>query len=92
MRREKRISTRAPTRGATLAKHGEPDALQRISTRAPTRGATALIRRIVSRRSFLLAPLREGRRVPPCPVTRRINYFYSRPYARGDPRVGEFDC
>ena len=55
-----------------------------ISTHAPAGGATPSRRSgPASRPSFLLTPLREGRRFS-SGATPRASYFYSRPCGRGD--------
>ena len=56
-----------------------------ISTHAPAGGATQMLNKIVMMgRLFLLTPLREGRRSPPCHYVRHGSDFYSRPCGRGD--------
>ena len=77
------ISTRAPTGGATFrAPLGR--FIFCISTRAPTGGATFAFFIAEGATKFLLAPPREGRRVPPGRCGRESVYFYSRPHGRGD--------
>ena len=58
-----------------------------ISTHAPTRGATRIKSTTCFRDlPFLLTPLREGRPVQCFSKCCHCGNFYSRPYARGDPR------
>ena len=58
-----------------------------ISTHAPTRGATlADFEEFKAGQAFLLTPLREGRRSVHRANTAFPPNFYSRPYARGDPK------
>ena len=58
-----------------------------ISTHAPAGGATEMARsRCSLRSSFLLTPLREGRRKPEDATSSQAINFYSRPCGRGDCR------
>ena len=79
------ISTHAPAGGATNLLYVNYHKLA-ISTHAPAGGATLQTAAITQKRNtFLLTPLREGRRDPRRRMSRRRN-FYSRPCGRGDVR------
>ena len=86
--RARPISTRAPTRGATLCQMPSLAAGD-ISTRAPTRGATRLAevyiypRKISTRAPTRGATPRRSGRVAP------HGHFYSRPYTRGDSNFSQ---
>ena len=72
-------------------KHPGPDwSDETISTHAPAGGATrTIVVYLLQLITFLLTPLREGRRKPRRTAGRR-EYFYSRPCGRGD--AGEANC
>ena len=77
------ISTHAPARGATAIRARCADS-EHISTHAPARGATiSPLSTLSTYASFLLTPLREGRRITALRSTMKTN-FYSRPCERGD--------
>ena len=79
-----RISTHAPAGGATSGFRYGKRARSIISTHAPAGGATARHCRRLGRRTFLLTPLREGRRTAYRKTLRLPSHFYSRPCGRGD--------
>ena len=77
------ISTHAPAGGATRDADKEIDQLV-ISTHAPAGGATFSFSGKRRFFTFLLTPLREGRRSPLRWPGRCSPHFYSRPCGRGD--------
>ena len=78
------ISTHAPAGGATF-RLTDDQAKKLISTHAPAGGATGLdLAAEWAGFTFLLTPLREGRRISTSGRQPLISYFYSRPCGRGD--------
>ncbi len=82
------ISTHAPAGGATSGGVVDGYVLASISTHAPAGGATKGPCSFPACRSFLLTPLREGRRSQLQKLSGLFCYFYSRPCGRGDLCAG----
>ena len=79
------ISIHAPPRGATRQRYTAANA-ESISIHAPPRGATSPKRNPPPISRFQFTPLREGR-LPVPAAEETVNYFNSRPSARGDCTV-----
>ena len=83
------ISTHAPAGGATRSENAGDVRLYHFYSRPCGRGDETGGRNQQPGNQFLLTPLREGRRSPPCSQRASRSHFYSRPCGRGDapPRL-----
>ena len=84
MRYNRIISTSAPKRGATPSAVMVRESLAYFYSRPYARGDGATAALNWGMLTFLLAPLREGRRSACSRQRCELCYFYSRPYTRGD--------
>ena len=87
-----RISTHAPAGGATMGELANAYKYLRISTHAPAGGATAAIIDWRYGVTFLLTPLREGRRGSRAGRGRRGSISTHAPAGGATRRLEKLDC